>query len=1071
VNGTDPAFGNAGNGISITDLASGTSPGYSVSILNTIGGPAGSGNVIANNRGNGIWISGSNPDATSRNLVVGNDIGVIPGGTNAVPNGASGIAISQSAHNTIGGTGDAAKNFISGNSVYGIELDSGSADNHILHNVIGLAPDQTTPVGNGSDGAFLSQAIGNEIASNLIMGNQGNGMQLSDSSSNTIGGASIDAMNVISGNAINGIRIFGTASVGNRITGNNIGVGINGRNPVPNRGNGVWIDNAYSNIVGPGNVISGNQQSGILISSTLGSQVPGNMIVGNVIGADRNAMTPVPNSGDGVFISGSANNSIGGEAPGSGNTISGNAQSGILLFSPSDRPQSLSNQNRILGNLIGTDGSGTAALPNNADGVQILNSSSNTIGGTSSAARNVISGNLASGVAIDALATVGSAVTLNSTGNQLLGNYVGPGISGLSPLQRSMQQIGVLVNNSSGNMIGVPTGNPFSGTNVSQAPSNVISGNVFAGVDLTGTATGNAVSGNYIGVDRDGAVANGLGNAIGVLADNTIGNLIGGDQAGAGNIITASAVPGTPASSVGVQIQGPPGGTAGTLVLGNLIGIDRNEEPGANQVGVSIVNSVGNSIGGLTGDLIGGTASGIGLHRAGNIISGNAMAGVNIVGQLSLSNQILGNFIGTDTTGSNLVYGSGAMSSSALGQQIHNLQVQSPRDPNSYVVSPTQLNGVLINQASSNTVGPGNLISGNRIGVNIQGAAGDSTKGASNVVTSNKIGTDPGGMNPVPNFEYGVYISGSPSNSVSNNQISANGVAGIEIFGGGPQNATTAPFLRNSVSGNTIGGDVSGNTVFSTVSRNDMVQNHPVILIPTPDNPADPTQRNVPASDLPAYLGLQLHGVVVIGSAGNAIGQPGQGNTISGNVLTGIYITKHDFFGNTYAQPSNNTVQFNTIANNGMYGVYRYDAPEGSNMVVQSGPAANRLSGSPISIADFVTGVSNLAPPQPNPQSKLVPSGFGIPVNPFAQVTSSSGSGTKKGTRGGKHKPPHKVKHPNPKPTKHHVQRPVKHTTPRPARHPAKAHSAMVSRPRIPALMEPGKKLIQVSHPAIKRGK
>ena len=52
---------------------------------------------------------------------------------------------------------------------------------------------------------------------------------------------------------------------------------------------------------------------------------------------------------------------IGGSQPGQGNLISGNAQSGILIFSPTREISS--NSNKVLGNLIGTDKAGAAALP------------------------------------------------------------------------------------------------------------------------------------------------------------------------------------------------------------------------------------------------------------------------------------------------------------------------------------------------------------------------------------------------------------------------------------------------------------------------------------------------------------------------------------------------------------------------------------------------------------------------------------------------------------------------------------------------------------------------------------
>ena len=55
----------------------------------------------------------------------------------------------------------------------------------------------------------------------------------------------------------------------------------------------------------------------------------------------------------------------------------------------------------IEGNFIGTDATGTVALPNGASGfggIVLLAGENNTIGGMTPAARNLISGNIGDGV-------------------------------------------------------------------------------------------------------------------------------------------------------------------------------------------------------------------------------------------------------------------------------------------------------------------------------------------------------------------------------------------------------------------------------------------------------------------------------------------------------------------------------------------------------------------------------------------------------------------------------------------------------------------------------------------------
>ena len=57
--------------------------------------------------------------------------------------------------------------------------------------------------------------------------------------------------------------------------------------------------------------------------------------------------------------------------------------------------------NTIIGNFIGTNAAGTAALPNGGSGISILDSPTNTIGGAVSASRNIISGNGTNGILVD----------------------------------------------------------------------------------------------------------------------------------------------------------------------------------------------------------------------------------------------------------------------------------------------------------------------------------------------------------------------------------------------------------------------------------------------------------------------------------------------------------------------------------------------------------------------------------------------------------------------------------------------------------------------------------------------
>jgi hypothetical protein len=897
---------NIGSGLS----GSGVTPGNSATGIflndssdNTVGGTAADANTISGNQVYGVAISAPLGGAASRNLVAGNRIG-LDGGGNQLANGVSGVLINNARDNTIGGSVAGSANTISGNQLYGIQISTGSADNKVWGNQIGTGLSGLTAIPNNSDGVFLIDAPNNQI-----------------------GGLDPTQGNTISGNRGDGIGIFGTLATGNRVANNLIGLGKDGTSSVANRGSGVLIDNAGGgkpdlNTIGPGNVISGNNQSGITVSSTLGPLAAGNMIVGNKIGTDRTGGLKSANGGNGVFLFGASRNTIGG-ASGDGNLISGNALSGIVIFSPaSGAPADF---NLVLGNKIGTSADGLTAVANQSDGIQMINANNNTIG-----SGNVISGNGTSGVEID------QQPERTATGNLITGNLIGTNAGGLAAPATSSQRFGVLVSNAQDNSIGATDGATIPGTNVPQRATNVISGNLAAGIDLTGTATGNAVWGNYIGLGQDGTVQSGLGNPIGVLIDNTTGNLIGGDSAGVGNIISESPVANSTATFVGIQIQGPPNSLAGNVVQGNLIGIAKDKNGtynavAANQVGVLISNSSGN--------IIGGTSP---LSR--NVISDNSLAGVQIFGQFASGNQVLGNFIGTDITGN------------ARPESANPLDSNKP---------PIQSNGVFILAASRNTVGPGNLISGNLIGVNITGQAGGGQNGqafGTNVVKGNYIGTSADGMRPVPNFQLGVFINDSIKNTIGGsgnpgNLISANGIAGVEIFGGSGQQSSqgsrrNAVGQGNTVAGNTIGPDANGNPSFTS--------------------PTTTSQPYTTPDGVPVNVGYQQHGVVVVGSSNNTIGAKSRnaGNLLKGNIYTGVFISRRDFAGNIYAVPVGNQVLSNTIDTNGIYGAFRFDAR--NNNVAQRGASRNTFRNNPINVADYITGFNSQSP-IPAPGSKLLP--------------------------------------------------------------------------------------------------
>jgi hypothetical protein len=562
-------------------------------------------------------------------------------------------------------------------------------------------------------------------------------------------GASADGLTITAGSStVKGLAInrfggvfagiFLNGSGGNTIMDNFIGTDPTGTQALGNAGNGVLILNSSDNTIGgltggAGNLISANSQDGVQITGTTST---GNVVEGNRIGTDVTGTRALGNHSFGVDIHNGSQNVVGGPMAGAGNLISGGASSGVFL-------QLGASNNSVQGNLIGTDISGTQALGNQNNGVDVSGNGThnNMIGGTEAGAANVIAGNSESGVAI----------TNGSSGNFVQGNFIGTDLTGTQALGNGQLGVGI---------VGAGTSNNLIGGTVAGA-RNLISASLHNnGVGISGGATANTVLGNYIGTDVSGTAA--LPNAVnGVsVSDNgTSNNTIGGTVVGAGNVISGNL-------GNGIQFFN---GSSGNGVQGNYIGTDVS---GTQALGN---NNSGVAVSGASNITIGGTAAG-----AGNLISANIGNGVRI--EVSgMGNLVQGNWIGTDVTGT-----------VALGNGSDGVD-----------------SAVLIDSGSSNNTiggtvaGARNIISGNGFnGVRIRDSS-------SNVVQGNYVGTDVTGTAALGNAGAGVAVSGSASGNfiggtdpAAGNIISANSLDGMDFFSGTSE---------NTVQGNLIGTDVSGN--------------------------------------------------------------------------------------------------------------------------------------------------------------------------------------------------------------------------------------------------------------------
>jgi CSLREA domain-containing protein len=282
-------------------------------------------------------------------------------------------------------------------------------------------------------------------------------------------------------NRVNNAAIALITNSGNHIEGNYIGTDVTGSVRLPNSVG--MIVNSSLNIIGGTtagvrNVISGNNGTGIEFNTGAGLD---NVIEGNYIGVNAAGTAPLGNSSEGIRVTGTGNR-IGGTATGAGNVISGNGRSGLEVGGQ---------MTTIQGNFVGTNAAGTAAIPNSDRGISIFNSPNNIIGGTSSAARNIISGNFGAGISLDESGSIGNVVQ---------GNFIGTDVSGFAPLPNSPEGFGV-PNTSGGVFINRGSNNLIGGSTAGAA--NTIAFNGGAGVWVltlpnTSVGVGNHISRNFI---------------------------------------------------------------------------------------------------------------------------------------------------------------------------------------------------------------------------------------------------------------------------------------------------------------------------------------------------------------------------------------------------------------------------------------------------------------------------------------------------------------------------------------------------------------------------------------------
>jgi parallel beta-helix repeat protein len=453
------------------------------------------------------------------------------------------------------------------------------------------------------------------------------------------------------------------------------------------------------------------------------------VVAGNVIGLDPTGTFAIPNRFGVVVIT--DHNRVGGTVATDRNIISGNTSAGVEL---TDAPR----QNVVEGNFIGADATGRRAVQN-LYGVEVVGAARQNVIGTSPGGGNVISGNFDSGVVVTNCEFAGgfhggvcnqpqhrpfeTVIRNNMIGVDLTGNGKLPnGADGIDVISADRTSIG-----------GAPI---FSG--------NVISANGSEGVYLQdGTRT--LVAGNVIGTNANGTVPF-QNSHHGVLILDSTRTLVGQFTAGPLLVGSPNLISGN--HNDGVHIED----SSRNSVLSNKIG--------TNAAGTAAIPNGENGVR-IDVDKAPAEQNVIGGPEDGNLISGNAEAGVLIVGndtgQTADGNMVLANTIGLN-----------AAHNGFLPNQV----------------------GVLIQNGLGNDVGVadglGNLISGNMSeGVAIRGTGG------SNLVHFNTLAF---------NLDAGVRIDGD-SNRVESNVITQNARTGVEVVSGAGDRIAFNQIFANSLLG------------------------------------------------------------------------------------------------------------------------------------------------------------------------------------------------------------------------------------------------------------------------------
>ncbi len=560
------------------------------------------------------------------------------------------------------------------------------------------------------------------------------------------------------------------SSANSLTVGNNavILIEINGNHTA---GDGV-LDIRGGNSVVRGLVVNRGNTAGI----SLGSD--NNTLEGCFIGTDPTGMIDLGNAADGVFIANyfatGNGNHIGGPTPAARNVISGNGRRGMTFDQTSN--------GTVENNYIGTNAAGTGALGNDDAGIVMFVTGGHRIGGPTAASRNVISGNATDGLAVQSSSNMiqNNYIGTNATGSTGIGN----GGNGIHLVSGTLLPWGIVYHSDNNTIGGVGAGNVVSGN-----------GNVGVYVHNAGfVPDGNIIRGNRLGTAADGTAA--LANNHGIWLGTPTNTVIGGTNAGEGNLISGNRYHGILVTGSNTVIQG---NTIGANLSGTGALSNGSAGNGEYWSGILVDSPSSNTV-------IGGAPS-----TARNIISGNKGDGIALWNGATDGVTILGNYIGVGADGTTPLgnftdpevawYGTGVSvrnyatntTVGGLGAGEGNIIAYSTNyGVVSFSGSGLTIRGNAIHDNSQQGIWVGGqlgvVIAGNDIRLNAIGVAlydgatqttvGGTTPGTGNVITQNNGA--------------GVLLASTtgPRNAVLGNSIFSNGGLGIDLGGDGVGNSS-----------------------------------------------------------------------------------------------------------------------------------------------------------------------------------------------------------------------------------------------------------------------------------------